>query len=243
MSDFLINPYRGFGGAAAFNPLTDITWAEIHWAEDPSWSNPGNGNPVDSWRDASGNARNFTQSGGPRPTYSSAGLNGRPSITFGGSHFMVTAAFTQAVPYTMVAIGKTSVANIAASNAFFSRSLAATVYCTGGANDYLGSLYAGTAAVDSAAANTNAPRCIVGVVASGTSDVLVVDGVDKTGNAGDGGGTSLASALGSFSAGSANLPLTGDISLVGLYAGDLRSDAQYANFETWASGLYGITFT
>ena len=38
---------------------------------------------VSQWNDKSGNARNATQSGGSRPTYTAAGLNGLPVITFG----------------------------------------------------------------------------------------------------------------------------------------------------------------
>lgn len=41
--------------------------------------------------DKSGNGRNFTASGGARPTLTSGGLNGRPVFTFGGTQYLTSA--------------------------------------------------------------------------------------------------------------------------------------------------------
>ncbi len=148
----------------------------------------------------------------------------------------------QLVRYSMVAIAKTNSVDTSQNQAFVGRGNVAGIYVGTGATNGLGVLYA-VANVVSTAGNTTNPRCIVGVVVSGTSDILVVNGVDKTGNAGDAGTGSIATGIGSFSGTGSSSPLTGAIAFAAVYAGDFRSDPQYAAFEQWASALYGITFT
>lgn len=74
-------------GGGAFNPLTQVTALHAVWASDPSWSNPGDGNPVDSWRNQSGGGDPASTSTA-RPIYraSVASLNNRPAVEFDGSN-------------------------------------------------------------------------------------------------------------------------------------------------------------
>jgi len=72
---------------AGYDPLS-IAWHSAYWAEDPNWTNPGDGNAVTTWADASGNGRSVTQATGTkRPIYRSsvAGLNNQPAVDFDGT--------------------------------------------------------------------------------------------------------------------------------------------------------------
>lgn len=104
-----------------YNPLS-ITWAAAYWAEDPSWTNPGNGNAVSSWRDGSGNSRDATQAtGANQPLYrsSDSGLNSMPTVDFDGTNdYLATAGFTIAQPATRVIVVRMK--SVVASRHFFS---------------------------------------------------------------------------------------------------------------------------
>lgn len=83
------------GGGGSFDPLS-IAWDLAFWAEDPSWTNPGDGNAVSQWDDASGNGLHLTQgTGSQQPTYraSTAAFNGQPTVEF-AIDWMSTAGFT-----------------------------------------------------------------------------------------------------------------------------------------------------
>lgn len=74
--------------SGAFDPLS-IAWHSVYWAEDPGWTNPGDGNAVTTWDDASGNGRDVTQgTAANRPLYraSVAGLNNQPALDFDGTN-------------------------------------------------------------------------------------------------------------------------------------------------------------
>lgn len=75
------------GGGGGFDPLS-ITWAHAWWAEDPGWTNPGDGNAVSSWRNDGSQATAATSSGTNRPTFRSsyANLNSKPAVEFDGSN-------------------------------------------------------------------------------------------------------------------------------------------------------------
>jgi hypothetical protein len=85
--------------AGAFDPLSYGTPYHAFWAEDPSWTNPGNGNAVSSWRNDGSNGTAATAPAGTNePTFFSsyANLNSRPAITFDGAtdYLKVAAADT-----------------------------------------------------------------------------------------------------------------------------------------------------
>lgn len=87
---------RFASGGGGFNPLTLVSWHSAYWAEDPDWTNPGDGNAVTDWTDGSGNGRDLTQgTGTKRPLYraSVAALNGQPALEFDGTDdFLQTAS-------------------------------------------------------------------------------------------------------------------------------------------------------
>lgn len=71
-----------------------------------------NGDPVATWPDISGNGRDATQAtSGKRPTWQSAGVNGRPAVRFtlASSQYMATASWTElAQPNTVVVVASIS---------------------------------------------------------------------------------------------------------------------------------------
>lgn len=69
--------------AASFNPLTQVTALQAGWADDPSWTNPGDGNAVSSWRNHSGGG-DPASTGTNRPTFraSTAAFNNRATVEF-----------------------------------------------------------------------------------------------------------------------------------------------------------------
>lgn len=83
------------------------------WAEDPDWSNPGDGNAMTTWRDAGtldDDLSATTNGGGNAPKYVASGINGKPSISFdataenvGGCLF--TAAGRVDPPFSVVVVG------------------------------------------------------------------------------------------------------------------------------------------
>ncbi len=72
----------------AFDDPLSIDWHAAFWAEDPNWTDPGDGNAVSQWDDGSGNGRHATQGTGTKqPIYraSVAALNNKPAVEFDGS--------------------------------------------------------------------------------------------------------------------------------------------------------------
>lgn len=95
--------------AGGFSPL-DIDWYAAFWAEDPDWTNPGDGNPVSSWRNAGsgdwGNAVQATVAYQPTFFASQVSFNNKP-IVHGdlSDDFLLTDSGTKAFqPNTYVLI-------------------------------------------------------------------------------------------------------------------------------------------
>lgn len=98
------------------NPLDVVDWTAAYWAGDPEWSNPGDGNPVASWRDGSGALHPLGATGTARPTYRSsvAALNGSPGVEFDGTSDTMTAAIGALLqPYTIVIVAEILPVNFA----------------------------------------------------------------------------------------------------------------------------------
>lgn len=66
-----------------FDPRTQVPALHVFWADDPDWTNPGNGNPVDSWRNHTGGG-DVANVGTARPLFvaTDAELNDHASIAF-----------------------------------------------------------------------------------------------------------------------------------------------------------------
>jgi hypothetical protein len=91
-----------------FDPINAVNWKHAYWAEDPDWTNPGDGQPVDSWRDAVGNEDAVQATEARQPIYeaSAAGMGGRPALRFdsGPEQWLDAAGVEVDQPDTLVAI-------------------------------------------------------------------------------------------------------------------------------------------
>src|SRR5262252_2560139 len=72
------------GSTSTLNPYSplNIAWDHAFWAEDPQWTNPGDQQPVTSWRNAGKQTLALTAQGTPYPTFNASDphLNGQPSV-------------------------------------------------------------------------------------------------------------------------------------------------------------------
>lgn len=243
MSDLLINPF--VFAAPAFDPLADITWLRVYWANDPSWTNPGDGNPVSSWRDASGNADDMSQgTAASRPTFRStvAALNNRSAIEFDGVDDFVnggSAEANHAQPVSVVIIA--TAWGAAVDNVIFGFSGNDCRIARGypGAEEVAiyagGSDYSGTSRGD---ANAH----LYSFLFNGASSAIGIDGDVQTTAASPGTrGYEFGHAIGAQSLG-AN-PGDATIAFVGVYDGTFTSDTDYAAFKSWAASYYGLTIS
>lgn len=92
---------------SSFNPITQVSALHAAWAEDPSWTNPGDGNAVSSWRDGGSNGTDFTNTGSARPLFrsSTAALNSKPTIQFDGTDdYLRGSNPAQAQPYKIIVV-------------------------------------------------------------------------------------------------------------------------------------------
>lgn len=74
----------GLGKLKGSSSWTPAKLAPFFWL-DATQLGLANGDLVSSWTDLSGNGNNFTSSGTARPTFTSSGINGLPSLTFDGN--------------------------------------------------------------------------------------------------------------------------------------------------------------
>lgn len=99
--------------ASSFNPLTQVTALQAVWASDPSWSNPGDGNPVDSWRNQSGGG-DPAATGSNRPTFrsSTAAYNNRATVEFvaASSQYLDFDTANTAQPFKVIVVGNVGAA-------------------------------------------------------------------------------------------------------------------------------------
>jgi hypothetical protein len=243
VSDPLINPF--VFGAAAFDPLADISWFRVYWADDPSWSNPGNGNAVSSWRDASGANDHVTQgTAGSRPIFRSsvAALNNRGAVEFDGTDDYVasgTGASLQAQPFTVVMV--VTAWGASADNVIFG--------CSGNdcriARGYPGAqevaIYAGGGDY-SGTSRGDANAHLYTFLFNAASSAIGIDGSILTTAASPGTrGYEFGLAIGAQAAG-AN-PGDATVAFCGVYLGDFSGDTDYAAFKTWCASYYGLTIS
>lgn len=205
-----------------FNPLTQVTAVHAVWADDPSWSNPGDGNAVSSWRNQSGGG-NPAAAGGVRPTFDAVNpaYGGRATVHFTSASSQVLnfdiANVTQ--PYKLVVVGNHGAAGVGERVAGTGNALANGI---GHGAGNVWTLQAGTSVTGSASdLNPHVFRATV----NGASSQLWVDEVSvASGSAG-----TNAMTMFTIGAGSTNTPafsnyLNGDVAFYGVYAG-ATSDA------------------
>lgn len=232
---------------SGFNPLTAIAWEAAGWASDPAWTNPGNGNAVSSWRNGGSRAGagDFAQATGNRqPLFRSsvAGLNGQPALDFDGvNDYIQTANFSSALTTaaTMVVIGKrngaTNIANgrlADTSEAATYTTLIANQISTGRIGAYASGYFSGTGPTQDTAAH------LFRLYVNGASSVLAVDTTTVSGTL----STSNCAYLGTGGRKSLDdANLDSSIAFVGLYAGDITANSQWAAFKSWVLSTYGIS--
>ncbi len=219
-----------------FNPLTAVTWAAAGWANDPLWTNPGNGNPVDSWRNASGGGDMYTYTDSPIFRGSVTSYNNRAMVEFSSSSYQsmtLSAPVNIAANYTLVIIGSmTSVSSTQALMGFGT------------------STYNGVGMVDNkffASSNPSAP-----MLSNYTNDTSLHILTAKLGTASgelqiDGStyasGNSVGSALYDVTIGmslSNDVYLDGRIAFWGVYSGNLIVNAKYGELIAWVGSYYGV---
>lgn len=223
--------------AGGYDPLS-IAWHSAYWAEDPNWTNPGDGNAVTTWDDASGNGRSVTQgTSGKRPLYraSVAALNSQPAVDFDGTddYLASGSAFTATsgtLTKVVVIQVKTVVVGTRHIFSWGSTGGRADLYYSNNGSDW--GLYAPSAQVLGGTPDTSAHILFA---TFGTSvAALNVDGVDVA--TGTNSGSLSTHTLGAYSGGGENIHA--NIAFAGLYVGNM-SAGDRADLLAWAQDHYG----
>lgn len=232
-----VAPYQAYR-AATPNPLTVVPWTAAYWAGDPSWSNPGDGNAVSSWRDGTGNGYTLAQgTGGAQPTFraSVTNLNGQPGVDLDGGDWMsvATPAFTQplslVVVVDMVSVTGTPVIVDAGSVG------RAALFANAPTNVW--AWYLGTAAVTTTYAATTGAHAIR-AVANNASSSITQNMRTTTGTLGSATGFTGIT-LGALIGGASNRA-TMRVGFAGWYSGDVTAHAGWPDLVSAIGHLYRL---
>jgi len=214
------------GGGGSFNPETDITWHSLFWTEGTEFIARGytNGSTVGTW-DNEGDDANATGGTGILAT-SNALFGSRPTVDHGPfSSGAQTFSVAPSAVCTVVGIVRHTVITN-------DRSLwqSADPRVTGGERGDRWNLKAGS---NNCAGGTSDmdPHMRVWYL-NGSSSKVDVDGANIV--TGDPGSHTI---TGSMDWGVNDC----EVSLWGIYNGDITADLAYADFKTWVDDHYGIT--
>lgn len=214
-----------------------LPWTAAFWADDPEWTNPGDGNPVSSWRDGGSEGKPATQgTGSMQPTYNASvpAFNGKATISGDGvDDFLQTANWSGvlAQPFSVFCVGNFSGTgmdmwdgNDATNSAYFrARSL-----------NYR--IHAGTIA-QGGTPDTDPHYFLANYV--GASSGLLIDGATIiSADAGSNGidGLSILANQGG------GMPNGGHIAFIGVVpVTTWFGNAGFAPFGPWVEDYYGIT--
>lgn len=206
-----------------WDPRTQVTALHVMWASDPDWTNPGDGNPVDSWRNHSGGgdpANTLTA----RPTFraSIAALNNRATIEFASasSQWLHVDVANIAQTWKVVIVGKAGTVGTGERFVGFGAAAAA---CVGDTNANAWSFNTQGTLLTGGTSDTNAH--VFRATAAGASSQLWVDESSvASGNAGSSSVVWLSIGAGNNGGASPTAFLNGHVAFVGIYAG-ATSDA------------------
>lgn len=210
--------------AGEYDPLS-IGWTHGVWAEDPDWTNPGNGNTITSWRNFGTPANPFDQTYSSKPTFSTTGLGGQPtSVAAGAASLLPTSFASSAQPNTFVLVAEAN-------------SSSADFVDGGGVRRHLVDLssgkmrmFSGLVLSDTTDLTLNTPHMVVAEFNTSSSRLLIDGSVVASGDAGSQEITQPALFL---SGGTAK------IAFFGFYDGVLGSSDQ-ADLLAWAQDKYGV---
>lgn len=232
----LLNPFE----LAAYNPLSAIPWTQAAWAGDPAWSNPGEGNAVSSWREAI-TANHFTASGSTRPVWSATSFSGKEGITFDGSNdaLIQGGTFTTVNQAgTVVLIGQLTATS--GGNNLFDGYAGSTGRWVLLKHSTRWALYGGTNIVTNTTVTRDTSPHLFACYFNGASSNIQIDGTDCALAATTIGTNSLNQLI----LGAETTPTTWcpcRHAFIGVYAGDVRSDAGWSGFKSWVASYYGLT--
>lgn len=238
------SPFSTSGTAPVVDPLTAVAWHSVYWAEDPSWTNPGAGGSVSSWRDGTGNSHTLTQgTGAAQPTFrTSGGSFTTPHLQFDGGDYLSTSAFTNITGETShIAVLEITTLNGEiwnTANAAKRRTLATSAtpqwgMFAGGAS---GANFGGTPAASTLyfieAKYQPTPHTgylvINGTVVLNAVDMVSVENIESLRLGANAGASSF---------------FTGRVAFYGFYNGDIWTDPGWTSFRSWAGSYYGITIS
>lgn len=217
---------------AAFDPRTQVTALHVVWADDPDWADPGDGQPVDSWRNQSGG-------GDPantlllRPTFraSTAAFNNRATVQFDSTaaQYLIFDITDQAQPFKMLIVAQAATAGnqgLIGRGGNFTHGL--RFVPANWSLNYGSGVNGGT--------NDGNPHVIRATV-NGASSQLWLDGSSvASGNAGTGGQSHFM--LGAVNSMTPTFFLSGHIAFAALYSG-ATSDTDLATLENDLQTYYG----
>ena len=214
-----------------------VPWLGAWWASDPSWSNPGDGNAVSSWRDYSGNGYDLSQGTGTKqPLYraSFANLNGQPAVQFDGSNDFLFQGWKNIDLFTVLIVAYYT------SGLFFHYGGNRWgCYASGGTFHYHRSNGADIATAESYSL-PHATMITIYHSNSGTSKIRADGGGFASGAMGNETTTSMT--VGAAEAGSSSW-MNGAIAFMGIYSGDLSSSSSYLRLLSGIRTTYGLTIT
>jgi hypothetical protein len=215
-----------------FDPRSSVPALHGVWASDPAWSNPGDGQPVTSWRNfsADGGGGDPASTGSNRPTFraSTATYNGRATVQFVGASSQrldVNIVPNTQQPFKLVVVGNTAGASGTSERLVGSGSPGTGGVTNRGLGDTSGNLWTlfyGTAlSVGTSSATPHLFRATV----NGANSLLYVDdqligsgavGAESQDRLTIGAGSDGAPGFGNF--------LTGHVAFVGIYDGRTPDD-------------------
>ncbi len=237
----------GGGAAAAFNPVTGISWAHLYYAGGPNFQAQGladgatmNGSAGQTFPDEI--ATNAANLNGGTGTYQSSPsqMNGKPcvgifSTSTGLLHSSTVAAGAQvSLPYSIIVIWYMSSAAAYicdGANAGGSGNRVLLRVSTGP----VWSLYMGT---DRTAGTPGSGIMAARISATSGNDLLTVNGSTIISGVDSGGGTWQGMSWND------NPPVPGGrFAFYGVYSGDVTAAGNWSAFQTWVTSTYGVSIS
>lgn len=216
------------GGSGFFG---QISMLREFWAEDPDWTNPGDGNDITSWRDNGSYADDVTAYI-VAPKFDTTGVNGLPALNFTGN---VRAAVSNSATATTAPFSLVLAINVAATTfgVMSDDRASQNIFTTSGSSWQM--FNGGVTA--SGGTPTTGDHVIVCRFKANDMEMFV-DGASVA-TSGTGGGTTTTGIV--FGADrSATNGFNGHIAYAAVYSGDITVDGDYSTWIAELESYYGI---